>query len=140
MRRCALPPTHTVSAAQAARPHRYPLLPDSRLAPSLVTMSTAASDGLFLSALQPNSSVTTYGLPSDVRLGNGSSMSDEVSKVRRVQEQVQMRLAQKSTLPRQNGSASHYATSGKHQQTRSRASGGRTTDDPFGPLRVGSFP
>lgn len=117
VRRCALPST-VVSAAQAARPQRHALCPDSRLAPSLIIMSTAASDGLFLSALQPNSSVTTYGLPSDVRLGNGSSMSDEVSKVRRVQEQVQMRLAQKSTLPRQNGSASHYATSGKHQKTR----------------------
>lgn len=72
-----------------------------------------STDGLFFSALQPNSSVTTYGLPSDVRLGNGSSMSDEVSKARRVQEQVQMRLAQKSTLPRQNGVTSNYAKSGK---------------------------
>lgn len=40
-------------------------------------------------------------------------MSDEVSKARRVQEQVQMRLAQKSTLPRQNGVTSNYAMSGK---------------------------
>lgn len=74
-----------------------------------------STDGLFFSALQPKSTVTTYGLPSDVRLGNGgSSMSDEVSKARRVQEQVQMRLAQKSTLPRQNGGAtSQYAMSGK---------------------------
>lgn len=72
-----------------------------------------STDGLFFSALQPKSTVTTYGLPSDVRLGNGgSSMSDEVSKARRVQEQVQMRLAQKSTLPRQNGGAtSQYAMS-----------------------------
>lgn len=73
-----------------------------------------STDGLFFSALQPKSTVTTYGLPSDVRLGNGgSSMSDEVSKARRVQEQVQMRLAQKSTLPRQNGSTTQYAMSGK---------------------------
>lgn len=73
-----------------------------------------STDGLFFSALQPKSTVTTYGLPSDVRLGNGgSSMSDEVSKARRVQEQVQMRLAQKSTLPRQNGATSQYAMSGK---------------------------
>ncbi|KAM9352566.1 plakophilin-3a isoform 2-T2 [Symphorus nematophorus] len=58
----------------------------------------------------PNSSVTTYGLPSNIQLGNGSS--DEVSRARRVQEQVQKRLAEsKSTLPRQNGSASHYAMS-----------------------------
>uniref|UniRef100_H3D838 Plakophilin 3a n=1 Tax=Tetraodon nigroviridis TaxID=99883 RepID=H3D838_TETNG len=74
-------------------------------------MSTAASDGVFLSALQPNSSVTTYGLPSNLRLGNGGSASDEASRAQRVQQQVQMRLAEKSTLPRQNGSAAHYAMS-----------------------------
>lgn len=75
-------------------------------------MSTGASDGVFLSALQPNSSVTTYGLPSHIRLGNGSSASDEASRAQRVQQQVQMRLAEKCTLPRQNGSAAHYAMSG----------------------------
>eukprot|EP00066_Takifugu_rubripes_P016696 XP_011605962.1 PREDICTED: plakophilin-3 isoform X2 [Takifugu rubripes] len=74
-------------------------------------MSTVASDGVFLSALQPNSLVTTYGLPSNIRLVNGSSASDEVSRAQRVQQQVQMRLAEKSTLPRQNGSAAHYAMS-----------------------------
>lgn len=79
----------------------------------LDTMSTVASDGVFLSALQPNSSVTTYGLPSNIRLVNGSSTSDEVSRAQRVQQQVQMRLAEKSTLPRQNGSAGHYAMSGE---------------------------
>ncbi|XP_034442909.1 plakophilin-3a isoform X1 [Hippoglossus hippoglossus] len=74
-------------------------------------MSIMGTENVFMSALQPNKSVTTYGLPSEVRLGNGSSASDEVSRSRRVQQQVQMRLAEKSTLPRQNGSASHYATS-----------------------------
>lgn len=76
-------------------------------------MTTVASDGVFLSALQPNSSVTTYGFPSNIRMENGSSASDEVSRAQRVQQQVQMRLAEKSTLPRQNGAA-HYAMSGKH--------------------------
>ncbi|KAM3609426.1 uncharacterized protein V6R79_014686 [Siganus canaliculatus] len=61
--------------------------------------------------VKPNSSVTTYGLPTEIQVGNGSSMSDEMAKTRRVQQQVQMRLAQKSTLPRQNGSAPHYAMS-----------------------------
>lgn len=75
-----------------------------------------ASETVFLSALQPNTSVTTYGLPSDIQFGNGGSVSNEVAKARRVQQQVQMRLAEKSTLPRQNGSASHYAMSGKRQQ------------------------
>ncbi|KAG7245452.1 hypothetical protein INR49_010903 [Caranx melampygus] len=74
-------------------------------------MSTVVSETVFRSALQPNSSVTTYGLPSEVHLGNGGSVSDEASRARRVQQQVQMRLAEKSTLPRQNGSTSHYAMS-----------------------------
>ncbi|XP_034735969.1 plakophilin-3a isoform X4 [Etheostoma cragini] len=60
---------------------------------------------------QPNTSVTTYGLPSEIHLGNGGTMSDEMARARRVQQQVQMRLAEKSTLPRQNGSAAHYAMS-----------------------------
>ncbi|XP_076026086.1 plakophilin-3a isoform X2 [Genypterus blacodes] len=60
--------------------------------------------------LQPNTSVTTYGLPSEIQIGNKSSVTDEVSRARRVQEQVKMRLAEKSTLPRQNGGA-HVAMS-----------------------------
>ena len=79
-------------------------------------MSIVGSESVFLSALQPNTSVTTYGLPSEIHLGNGGTMSDEMTRARRVQQQVQMRLAEKSTLPRQNGSSSHYAMSGKHQQ------------------------
>ncbi|XP_061678746.1 plakophilin-3a isoform X2 [Syngnathoides biaculeatus] len=59
----------------------------------------------------PNNSVTTYGLPSEIHLGSGNSTADEVSRVRRVQQQVQMRLAEKSTLPRHNGSASSSAMS-----------------------------
>ncbi|XP_060891534.1 plakophilin-3a isoform X2 [Labrus mixtus] len=59
--------------------------------------------------VMPNTLVTTYGLPSN--LGTGSSLSDEQSRTRRVQQQVQMRLAEKSTLPRQNGSTSNYAMS-----------------------------
>uniref|UniRef100_A0A665UP05 Plakophilin 3 n=1 Tax=Echeneis naucrates TaxID=173247 RepID=A0A665UP05_ECHNA len=62
-------------------------------------------------SVSPNSSVTTYGLPSDFQLESSGSLSDSASKARRVQQQVQMRLAQKSTLPRQSGSASQYATS-----------------------------
>ncbi|XP_029993011.1 plakophilin-3a isoform X2 [Sphaeramia orbicularis] len=61
--------------------------------------------------VMPNTSVTTYGLPNDIQVGNGGSVSDEMSRARRVQQQVQMRLAEKSTLPRQNGSATHYAMS-----------------------------
>ncbi|XP_071376293.1 plakophilin-3a [Centroberyx affinis] len=74
-------------------------------------MSAVTSESVFLSALQPNNSVTTYGLPSEIQIGNGGTVLDEQSKARRVQQQVQMRLAEKSTLPRQNGAAGHYATS-----------------------------
>ncbi|XP_059191535.1 plakophilin-3a [Centropristis striata] len=74
-------------------------------------MSVVASEHVFLSALQPNTSVTTYGLPSEIHLGNGGSMSDEMSRAQRVQQQVKMRLAEKSTLPRHNGSTSQYAMS-----------------------------
>ncbi|XP_029289670.1 plakophilin-3 [Cottoperca gobio] len=74
-------------------------------------MSIVASESVFLSALQPNTLVTTYGLPSDIQLGHGGTMSNEMTKAQRVHQQVQMRLAQKTTLPRQNGSSSHYAKS-----------------------------
>uniref|UniRef100_A0A668A7T1 Plakophilin 3a n=1 Tax=Myripristis murdjan TaxID=586833 RepID=A0A668A7T1_9TELE len=65
-------------------------------------MSAIASESVFLSALQPNTSVTTYGLPSEIQVGNGSTLADDRAKAQRVQQQVQMRLAQKATLPRQN--------------------------------------
>ncbi|CAL8356618.1 unnamed protein product [Lota lota] len=74
-------------------------------------MSIAASDSVFLTALQPHTSVTTYGLPSDGQIGHGGTMSDESARAKRVQQQVQMRLAEKSTVPRQNGGAAQYATS-----------------------------
>ncbi|KAM4619406.1 plakophilin-3a isoform 2-T2 [Polymixia lowei] len=61
--------------------------------------------------VMPNNSVTTYGLPSEIQVGNAGATSDEVSRARRVQQQVQMRLAEKSTLPRPNGGAAHYASS-----------------------------
>lgn len=60
----------------------------------------------------PHTSVTTYGLPSDGQIGHGgTTASDEAARARRVQQQVQMRLAEKSTLPRQNGGAGGYASS-----------------------------
>ncbi|XP_037624113.1 plakophilin-3a isoform X3 [Sebastes umbrosus] len=61
----------------------------------------------------PNTSVTTYALPAEISLGNGGgTMSDEMSRAKRVHQQVQMRLAEsKHTLPRQNGSSSQYAMS-----------------------------
>uniref|UniRef100_A0A3B4GUI6 Plakophilin 3 n=1 Tax=Pundamilia nyererei TaxID=303518 RepID=A0A3B4GUI6_9CICH len=77
-------------------------------------MSTVGSEHVFLTALQPNTSVSTYALPSEIKVGNGGSVSDDSAKARRVQQQIQMRLAEKSTLPRQNGSTSHYAMSVKY--------------------------
>uniref|UniRef100_A0A3B5MDX7 Plakophilin 3 n=1 Tax=Xiphophorus couchianus TaxID=32473 RepID=A0A3B5MDX7_9TELE len=65
----------------------------------------------FLSTLQPHTLSTTYALPSDNQLGNGSAMSDDAVRARRVQEQIKMKLAEKGTLPRQNGKAFQYAMS-----------------------------
>uniref|UniRef100_A0A8C7LWJ2 Plakophilin 3 n=1 Tax=Oncorhynchus mykiss TaxID=8022 RepID=A0A8C7LWJ2_ONCMY len=76
-------------------------------------MSIVAQDHVFLSALQPKTAVSTYAVPSEIQLGgNGATLSDEMTRGKRVQQQVAMRLAEKSsTLPRQNGSASHYTSS-----------------------------
>lgn len=54
--------------------------------------AVAATEGLFFSALQPNTSVTTYAIPTD-----DHRRRDQLSKVRRVQQQVQQRMAEKST-------------------------------------------
>ncbi|KAM4596887.1 plakophilin-3 [Fundulus diaphanus] len=64
------------------------------------------AEGCFLSALQPNSSCTAYVLPSD-----GQS-ADPMAKVRRVQEQVRMRLAERKSysLSRQGDSQLGPAT------------------------------
>ncbi|KAG7468368.1 hypothetical protein MATL_G00142200 [Megalops atlanticus] len=60
----------------------------------------------------PHTSVSTYAVPSEIQLGHGGTLSDEAAKAKRVQQQVQMRLAEKFTsLPRVNGSSSHYAAS-----------------------------
>lgn len=74
--------------------------------------AVVANDSFFLSALQPNNSVTTYAVPSDHQLGHGGSASAEAAKVKRVQQQVQMRLAERSSgsLPRTN--TAQYSASG----------------------------
>uniref|UniRef100_A0A4W5NXC2 Plakophilin 3 n=1 Tax=Hucho hucho TaxID=62062 RepID=A0A4W5NXC2_9TELE len=61
----------------------------------------------------PNSAVSTYAVPSEIQLGGeGGNLSDEMTRAKRVQQQVAMRLAEKtSTLSRQNGSATHYTSS-----------------------------
>ncbi|KAF4081324.1 hypothetical protein AMELA_G00160060 [Ameiurus melas] len=73
------------------------------------------SEGVFLSALQPNSSkVSTYAVPPETQLPHGGTYSDETARVKRVQQQVAQRLAEKSTLPRRSPSTStsaQYATS-----------------------------
>lgn len=78
-------------------------------------MSFGAQDKVFLSALQPNTAVSTYAIPSEIQLeGKGGNLSDEMTRAKRVQQQVAMRLAEKtSTLSRQNGSATHYTSSGR---------------------------
>lgn len=70
------------------------------------------SDNVFLSALRPNLTVSTYAVPSESKLSCGGSYPKEETKFKRVHQQVSMRMAEKSTLPRQNGSSSQYAASG----------------------------
>ncbi|KAL7858246.1 hypothetical protein AOLI_G00183480 [Acnodon oligacanthus] len=73
---------------------------------------SSASEGLFFSALQPNSSVSTYAVPPESQLGYSGVSSDGAARAKRVQAQVAMRLAEKgSTLSRQNGAGQHYAAS-----------------------------
>ncbi|KAL1247750.1 hypothetical protein QQF64_023126 [Cirrhinus molitorella] len=69
------------------------------------------SENVFLTALQPNSTVSTYAVPSENELAHGGSHAKEEARFKRVHQQVSMRLAEKSTLPRQNGSSSQYAAS-----------------------------
>ncbi len=70
------------------------------------------SENVFLSALQPNLTVSTYAVPSETELSYGGSYAKEEAKFKRLHQQVSMRMAEKSTLPRQNGSSSQYAASG----------------------------
>ncbi|KAJ3593107.1 hypothetical protein NHX12_005444 [Muraenolepis orangiensis] len=73
-----------------------------------MSVAVAAADGCFLSALKPNSSRTSYGVPSDLQIAADGPLSDSAARARRVQEQVRMRLAEKKTssIPRPNGSVS----------------------------------
>ncbi|RXN02894.1 plakophilin-3-like isoform X1 [Labeo rohita] len=53
--------------------------------------AVVATEGLFFSALQPSTSVTTYAIPTD-----DHPRRDQLAKARRVQQQVQQRMAEKS--------------------------------------------
>uniref|UniRef100_A0A671QTZ7 Plakophilin-3-like n=1 Tax=Sinocyclocheilus anshuiensis TaxID=1608454 RepID=A0A671QTZ7_9TELE len=64
------------------------------------------SENVFLTALQPNTTVSTYAVPSETELSHGGTHAKEEARFKRVHQQVSMRLAEKSTLPRQNGSSS----------------------------------
>ncbi|XP_072526579.1 plakophilin-3a [Salminus brasiliensis] len=77
---------------------------------------SSASEGLFYSALQPNSSVSTYAVPSETQLGHGVgggiSADGAAARAKRVQQQVALKLAERSnTITRQNGAAQQYAAS-----------------------------
>ncbi|XP_016414785.1 plakophilin-3-like isoform X2 [Sinocyclocheilus rhinocerous] len=69
------------------------------------------SENVFLTALQPNTTVSTYAVPSETELSHGGTHAKEEARFKRVHQQVSMRLAEKSTLPRQNGSSSQHAAS-----------------------------
>ncbi|XP_039502851.1 plakophilin-3a isoform X2 [Pimephales promelas] len=72
---------------------------------------SVTTDNVFLSALQPNSTVSTYAVPSENELAHGGSHAKDEARFKRVHQQVTMRLREKSTLPRQNGSSTQYAAS-----------------------------
>ncbi|XP_036391642.1 plakophilin-3-like [Megalops cyprinoides] len=76
-------------------------------------MSVSVPSDVFLSAIAPNTTVSTYAVPSETQLENGGSHSDEDAKAKRVQQQVQMRLAEKlsKSLPQINGCGLKYASS-----------------------------
>uniref|UniRef100_A0A3P8ZTE3 Plakophilin 3b n=1 Tax=Esox lucius TaxID=8010 RepID=A0A3P8ZTE3_ESOLU len=72
------------------------------------TMSAKVfSDSCLLSARQHNTSVTTYAVPSDVQLGPEGSISDELARAKRVQQQVQLRLAERRSSSRTRLNGSH---------------------------------
>uniref|UniRef100_A0A8C1ELN7 Plakophilin 3a n=1 Tax=Cyprinus carpio carpio TaxID=630221 RepID=A0A8C1ELN7_CYPCA len=63
------------------------------------------SENVFLTALQPKTTVSTYAVPSETELSHGGTHAKEEARFKRVHQQVTLRLAEKSTLPRQNGSS-----------------------------------
>ncbi|XP_042609612.1 plakophilin-3a [Cyprinus carpio] len=69
------------------------------------------SENVFLTALQPKTTVSTYAVPSETELSHGGTHAKEEARFKRVHQQVTLRLAEKSTLPRQNGSSSQHAAS-----------------------------
>lgn len=73
---------------------------------------SVVSEGVFLSALQPNNStVSTYALPDETELPQGRGYSDDATRVKRVQQQVAQRLSEKSTVSRRtNSTSAQYAT------------------------------
>uniref|UniRef100_A0A8C1SUC0 Plakophilin 3a n=1 Tax=Cyprinus carpio TaxID=7962 RepID=A0A8C1SUC0_CYPCA len=73
---------------------------------------SVTSENVFLTALQPNLTVSTYAVPSETELAHGGTHAKEEARFKRVHQQVTLRLAEKSTLPRQNGSSSQHAASG----------------------------
>uniref|UniRef100_A0A8C2K8V2 Plakophilin 3a n=1 Tax=Cyprinus carpio TaxID=7962 RepID=A0A8C2K8V2_CYPCA len=73
--------------------------------------ASMTSENVFLTALQPKTTVSTYAVPSETELSHGGTHAKEEARFKRVHQQVTLRLAEKSTLPRQNGSSSQHAAS-----------------------------
>ncbi|XP_074523121.1 plakophilin-3-like isoform X2 [Halichoeres trimaculatus] len=99
-------------------------------------MSIAVAEGCFLSALQPNSSCTTYVVPSD------GPCADPGAKARRVREQVRMRLAEKrsSSLPRLNDSVGSTDSSHPEWKSLSHNLGFSSSSMTYTPSRVMAVP
>lgn len=65
-----------------------------------ITLGMSKSEGLFFSALQPHTAVSTYAVPNDREL-----TADRQAKEKRVQQQVQQRLAEKASSGEARGTA-----------------------------------
>uniref|UniRef100_A0A671N123 Plakophilin-3-like n=1 Tax=Sinocyclocheilus anshuiensis TaxID=1608454 RepID=A0A671N123_9TELE len=83
---------------------------------------SVTSENVFLTALQPNLTVSTYAVPSETELSHGGTHAEE-ARFKRVHQQVSMRLAEKSTLPRQNGSYATNTYPGQSMYSTSRMNG-----------------
>ncbi|KAK2819829.1 hypothetical protein Q7C36_021475 [Tachysurus vachellii] len=86
-------------------------------------MST--SEGLFLSALQPHTAVSTYAVPNDREL-----TADRQPREKRVQQQVQQRLAEKASSEYSGISMKRYSSQGTGINSKTVVFNGSRTTNP----------
>ncbi|XP_060715688.1 plakophilin-3 [Tachysurus vachellii] len=95
-------------------------------------MST--SEGLFLSALQPHTAVSTYAVPNDREL-----TADRQPREKRVQQQVQQRLAEKASSEYSGISMKRYSSQGTGINSKTVVFNGSRTTNPRLHQGTGAF-